>query len=74
MPLISRLAERSAMETPRKLLETPQSRRRYNVARKGERDSLKRRRIWAISSQASRWGEDGPTTRHGATHGVEGIV
>ena len=33
------------METPRKLLETPQSRRRYNVARKGERDSLKSGRI-----------------------------
>ena len=33
------------METPRKLLETPESRRRYNVARKGERDSLKRRWI-----------------------------
>lgn len=53
------------METPRKLLETPESRRRYNVARKGERDSLKSGRIWAISSQASPW-EEGPTTRHGA--------
>ena len=40
------------METPRKLLETPESRLRYNVARKGERDSLKSGRIWAISSQA----------------------
>jgi hypothetical protein len=61
------------MEKPRKVLETPQSRRRYNVARKGERDSLKRRRIWAISSQASLV-EEGPTTRHGAAHGAEGIV